>query len=1167
MNAVWAMDGIRFFGELVSQALDWPLFVDEPVPAGTEIVHIIGMYDPPDYGLTLGATQEARRRVIHWCGSDVPMLRAPEALPPALHCCQSEGLRRELAACGVSAGTVMFPTAVSVAPCALPEQPQVAVYLGSEPEKYGAPMVEACARAMPEVRWRTYGFGELPRDRLAELIRDSSVYLRLTAHDGGATSAREYMAAGRRAVITADLPYAIQVPPDDRDAIVEALERALAATGPDEVAAAYWAKRNSPGRFLHELARLGALGGEAGISRTAEADLAREAGSQVEARTEPLGEAQRIERPLRVLLGANSVRRATGAELGVRDLCLELRRLGHSVDLVASVAEPFLSGLQAAGVGVHDFEHIPDVSDFDLLYVLHPEPAVRIYLSGFLRCKEGGERGPVVVTAVHGVGQPEAPSLLDETTLFIAAWPEVAEWLHDSLGVPKDRIRTVVNGIDLERFAFSPRSRVETESRAGRGEPWTVLWMGTLYQHKTLHLPLVYEAVRAVGDCRLVVLGEGTEADKLRHDMPEAEFLGELFDDDVRDAMLAADVVVGVARCVLEAAAVGRPALILGDPGYDGVFCREHYEGQMHYMASGKAFARAPTSAAIASDIARLRDDPDRREAVVAQARDLIEANHDLRDNVAVKVRVLREALAKGPVTLGSGEMSDRIAGLAARLARGEFPANLSDARVAEALDARDRAQEAQKAQAGTERALRAELAEALGARDRAQEARTDAEHALRAELAEAIGDRAVVAEHAGAMESTVRELMSSTSYRLGRSLVGAIRMMSRLPAAFLVVPASVLVGLSLLLVSLVGRMAVPLRKRVVGVGPRRTVTGVITNHDGRTLLERHLPSVVAEFAAVDGSVVVVDDGSTDDSVDWLAREHPTVRVVALPRNLGLIGACRAGLDAADTDLVFLLNNDVGLEPGCLGPLIELFEDPALFSASPHLAQAPRDGADEAVAEMYLVGGEVDLQFPLLHRPDTEVPEPLPIPFACGGAAMYDRRMLVELGWDSLYEPYYWEDVDVGYRAWKRGASTMHTGRSRAVHAHQQSIGRDVDRSRLGVIIARNKLLFTWKNLTEAGPTMAHAAWLLRRTTTAWLLDRPLDTEFRAVWRGAVRRLHRALAGRLREAVQTVVPDLRVMAASRTGAWTRVLAEAHGAESGEMPSLPSSTSRSEPGTT
>src|SRR3989344_8187677 len=100
-------------------------------------------------------------------------------------------------------------------------------------------------------------------------------------------------------------------------------------------------------------------------------------------------------------------------------------------------------------------------------------------------------------------------------------------------------------------------------------------------------------------------------------------------------------------------------------------------------------------------------------------------------------------------------------------------------------------------------------------------------------------------------------------------------------------------------------------------------VSIIIPNWNGKSLLEKNLPGVIA--TAKDAEIIVVDDGSTDGSVGYLKAKFPNVTVVEKKRHEGFASTVNAGIAAAITDIVVLLNTDVEPEENFLPALFFLF--------------------------------------------------------------------------------------------------------------------------------------------------------------------------------------------------------------------------------------------------
>jgi hypothetical protein len=181
----------------------------------------------------------------------------------------------------------------------------------------------------------------------------------------------------------------------------------------------------------------------------------------------------------------------------------------------------------------------------------------------------------------------------------------------------------------------------------------------------------------------------------------------------------------------------------------------------------------------------------------------------------------------------------------------------------------------------------------------------------------------------------------------------------------------------------------------------------VIPNWNGIDLLERFVPSWIAAIAGHPGSeIVVVDNGSTDGSADWLRTNYPEVRVIALPENLGFGGGSNAGFRAAKNDVVVLLNSDMRVEPDFLTPLLAGFTDETVFAVSCQifLGDKSKRREETGLTEGWWQDGGLRVG----HREDPAVDCLFPCFYGGGGSCAFDRRKFFELGgFDELLAPFY----------------------------------------------------------------------------------------------------------------------------------------------------------------
>ena len=292
--------------------------------------------------------------------------------------------------------------------------------------------------------------------------------------------------------------------------------------------------------------------------------------------------------------------------------------------------------------------------------------------------------------------------------------------------------------------------------------------------------------------------------------------------------------------------------------------------------------------------------------------------------------------------------------------------------------------------------------------------------------------------------------------------------------------PADVFVSVLLLMAQVASLPLLLFRRQSTAVRTPNTssVTIQILNWDGKHLLEEFLPSVLVGANGHD--ILVVDNGSTDGSVEFLKSRFPQVRVLELDHNYGFSVGNNRGMEQVETDIVVLLNNDMSVDPGFLEPLLVPFVDPAVFAvASQITVPDPAKSKQETGKTRARFEGGL---FYLWHDPVTEQDErrpALPVFWAGGGACAVDRRKFAALGgFDSLYHPFYVEDTDLSYQAWKRGWRSLFAPGSRVMHKHRATSGPRFGELFVNNTTRRNHYLFAWKNLTDFGMLIEHLAML-----------------------------------------------------------------------------------------
>ena len=306
-------------------------------------------------------------------------------------------------------------------------------------------------------------------------------------------------------------------------------------------------------------------------------------------------------------------------------------------------------------------------------------------------------------------------------------------------------------------------------------------------------------------------------------------------------------------------------------------------------------------------------------------------------------------------------------------------------------------------------------------------------------------------------------------------------------------------------------------------------VSVVIPSWNGRDQLARTMPSVVAALAGNDGhEILVIDNASDDGTVEFLADRFPSVRVVEMGSNLGFGRASNVGFSMASHDIVVLLNNDMRVEPDFLRPLVDGFQDPRVFSVT---SQIYFEDAAKAREETGLTEGRWHRgQIRLRHVADKQVDQLFPTFYSGGGSTAYDRFKILELGgFDEILAPFYMEDVDLSYLAWKRGWVNLYAPRSVVHHEHRGTIGRHFSDRYIGRVLRKNSLLFVWKNIHNWGLLLAHLGWLYTEMWAALLIGSAPDRADAPAFLAALRQGLRVAGRRTAARRLAAIPDAEAL--------------------------------------
>ena len=297
------------------------------------------------------------------------------------------------------------------------------------------------------------------------------------------------------------------------------------------------------------------------------------------------------------------------------------------------------------------------------------------------------------------------------------------------------------------------------------------------------------------------------------------------------------------------------------------------------------------------------------------------------------------------------------------------------------------------------------------------------------------------------------------------------------------------------------------------------SVAIVILNWNGRGYLEQFLPSVMASTYS-NKEVVLIDNGSTDDSITFIREKYPSIRVVTNDANYGFAGGYNRGLKQVQSDYYILLNSDVETSAGWIEPMVNLLEsDPSIAACQPKLLQYhQRDLFEYAGAS----GGWIDhLGYPfargrifdVCEKDEGQYDDQVPVFWASGAALMIRSRCFHEAGGFDEYFFAHQEEIDLCWRLQWLGYKIYCCPQSTVYHVGGGTLPKG--NARKVFLNFRNNLVMMAKNL-PASEVFYKVSWrfILDAVSATKSLMAGEGTYFTAVFRAHVAFLGWLFSGR-----------------------------------------------------
>ncbi len=242
-----------------------------------------------------------------------------------------------------------------------------------------------------------------------------------------------------------------------------------------------------------------------------------------------------------------------------------------------------------------------------------------------------------------------------------------------------------------------------------------------------------------------------------------------------------------------------------------------------------------------------------------------------------------------------------------------------------------------------------------------------------------------------------------------------------------------------------------------------KRTTVVIPNWNGKAYLKDCLDSLLIQKDTA-AEIIVVDNGSSDGSVSFLEEHYKAVKVIQFHENTGFCKAVNAGIRAAETEYVILLNNDTRADEYFIKRLEDrIGQSEKLFSVSAKLVSMQNPEIVDDAGDYYcalgwaFAEGKGKQDSPAYSRPKK-------IFAACGGAAIYRRKIFEEIGLFDENHFAYLEDIDIGYRARIYGYFNMYEPEAVVYHAGSATSGSKYNEFKVN-FSSRNSVYIVRKNM------------------------------------------------------------------------------------------------------
>ena len=214
----------------------------------------------------------------------------------------------------------------------------------------------------------------------------------------------------------------------------------------------------------------------------------------------------------------------------------------------------------------------------------------------------------------------------------------------------------------------------------------------------------------------------------------------------------------------------------------------------------------------------------------------------------------------------------------------------------------------------------------------------------------------------------------------------------------------------------------------------KKSISVILPNYNGKKLMEQYIPSILdaLKFSRIDFEFIIIDDCSTDDSVGFIEQNYPNITLLKNEKNVGFSKTCNKGIFVATKDLVFLVNSDVKVSENFFENQFQYFHDETTFGVMGCIMNFDGKKIEDAARMPRYKGGKFKAnQFYFSEN----LNDKLLTTYLSGANALIDcQKMKKVRGFSEIYSPFYFEDFDLGLRAWQMGWKCYYDHQSISYH-------------------------------------------------------------------------------------------------------------------------------------